>query len=645
MTAHASDSLLPESSLSHSGVRHLTAAWLALAVSALAIATVCAVLLTVARTPWLSAWSTSGEFFGRALVVHVTLAVVIWFLACAAAVWTMACGLPTGSSTLIPRWGALVLAALGLCSTVAALFLDSAQPVLANYVPVLDHPAFFVGLVLFASGVTLTGFIGLPGVMSHSMAGPPWRLGVLFSLVAAFVALGTWVASYVALRSMPAPARYEYLAWGPGHVLQFVHVLLLMSVWSVLGKQLLGQDVAPQRWLQGLLLVSILPLLAVPAIHITYPIDDSAFRRAYTLLMAVGVWPAAAVLGLRLLVLLRRCAKGTWCAPHGLALFLSVLLFLLGCGLGALIESDTTLVPAHYHGTVGAVTLAYMAMAYRLLPAFGAAPVPPKPMQWQVLFYGLGLMTLALALAWSGSMGVPRKTLHADVLLEFPAYLVAMGLAGLGGLLAVAGAAMFVINVVRSLRAASQSPTAHRGRRDVRWRAAAVTLGLTVCLGLLLNSWTPDHGDALPPKVPPSVLKDAASHVKQMRADEIRRRFDQSVTELNARNFDAAAAQLHRVLELAPQMPEAHVNMGFALLGNRRYAAARDFFHAATELNAHQINAYYGLALALEGLHDLPGAMGAMQTYIHLAKINDPFRTKAENALRKWRAAPRATAD
>ena len=645
MPALAADLPLPEHSLSHSDVRHLTAGWLALAVGALAIATMCAVLLTVARTPWLSAWSTSGEFFGRALVVHVTLAVVIWFLACAAAFWTVACGVPGGRAALALRWAALAMAAVGMCFTVAALFFDSAQVVLANYVPVLDHPAFFTGLALFASGVTLTGVTSLRGVMNRGFAGPPWRLGVVLSLVAALVALGTWMASYVSLQGMPSPGRFEYLAWGTGHVLQFVHVLLLMSVWSVLGAQLLGRAVAPRRWLQGLLLFSVLPLLAVPVIHLAYPIDDFGLRRAYTLLMAVGVWPAAAVLGMRLLVLLHRGTHSTWRTPQGLALGLSILLFLLGCGLGAMIQSDTTLVPAHYHGTVGAVTQAYMAMAYHLLPAFGAAAVPGKAMRLQALTYGLGLMTLALALAWSGSMGVPRKTLHTDVLLEFPTYFTAMGLAGLGGLMAVVGATLFVINVVRSVRSGRQSAATLRGRRDVRWPAVAVTSGLTVCLGILLNYWTPDHGEALPPTVPASVLKDAASHVQEMRSQEIRQRFDQGVAALNARSFDTAVAQLHRVLELAPQLPEAHVNMGFALLGNRRYAAARDFFHAATELNAHQINAYYGLALALEGLHDLPGAMGAMQTYIHLAKINDPFRTKAENALRKWRAAPRATAD
>ncbi len=647
--ATAANSSLPESSLAHTGVRYLAAGWLALALSALTIATACAVVLTIARTPWLSAWSTSGEFFGRTLVVHVTLAVVIWFLACAAAFWTLAAGAPGGAGAMAIRWASLTLAALGLCATVVSLFFDSAQPVLANYVPVLDHPAFLTGLVLFTSGVTLAGLGSLRGAVRQCLKGPAWRLGAVLSLVAAFIALGTWVVSFIALPSMQTPARFEYLAWGPGHVLQFVHVLLLMSVWTVLGEHLLGKPVASRRWLHGLLLLAILPLLALPLIYFNYPVDDLAFRRAFTLLMALGIWPAAALLGLRLLVLLKGAGQSLWHTPQALALLLSILLFLLGCGLGAMIQSDTTMVPAHYHGTVGAVTLAYMAMGYRLVPAFGAAPVPSHWIRWQVLSYGLGLMTLALALAWSGSMGVPRKTLHVEVMLQFPAYFVAMGLAGLGGLMAVAGAALFVVNVMRSLQTGRHPTAPRRGPRDIRWRAVAVTLGLTLCLGLLLSYWTPDQGEALPATVqstrpataPATVLKDAGGHAQQMRADEIRRRFEHSVTLLQARDFDATVAQLHRVLELAPQMPEAHVNMGFAMIGIQRYAAARDFFNAATELNVNQLNAYYGLALALEGLNDLPGAMGAMQTYIHLSGADDPFRAKAENALRKWRAAAR----
>jgi len=83
-------------------------------------------------------------------------------------------------------------------------------------------------------------------------------------------------------------------------------------------------------------------------------------------------------------------------------------------------------------------------------------------------------------------------------------------------------------------------------------------------------------------------------------------------------------------------MPEAHVNMGFALIGKENYKAAADFFSSAIELRPYQANAYWGLAISLEQLGDLEGALGAMRTFIHLSPPNDPFVRKARSALWEW---------
>jgi len=123
---------------------------------------------------------------------------------------------------------------------------------------------------------------------------------------------------------------------------------------------------------------------------------------------------------------------------------------------------------------------------------------------------------------------------------------------------------------------------------------------------------------------------------------EVHQRFQQGVVMLHAKQYEHALAAFHRVLALAPDMPEAHVNTGYALLGLKRYEAARQFFEGAIALRARQLNAYYGLAVALEGLHDLPGAIGAMRSYAHLAKADDPYKRKAEAAIWEWQAASHA---
>jgi len=145
----------------------------------------------------------------------------------------------------------------------------------------------------------------------------------------------------------------------------------------------------------------------------------------------------------------------------------------------------------------------------------------------------------------------------------------------------------------------------------------------------------------------PDPRKSPQGHAVRMREQELKKRFDEAVAMLHARQYEYAVASLHRVLELSPRLPEAHVNMGFALVGLGDFAAARDFFAGAIELNPRQANAYYGLGVAYEGLGDLPLAVGAMRSYLHLSEANASHRDKARAALWEWeqrraqeRAAP-----
>jgi tetratricopeptide (TPR) repeat protein len=118
----------------------------------------------------------------------------------------------------------------------------------------------------------------------------------------------------------------------------------------------------------------------------------------------------------------------------------------------------------------------------------------------------------------------------------------------------------------------------------------------------------------------------------------VAKHFERGVALLHAGQPLYAGVAFHEVLRLAPRLPEAHVNMGFALLAQQRPAAARDFFLTAIELRPAQTNAYYGLAVASEETGDMPGALGAMRTFVHLAPPQDPFVRKARAALWEWQA-------
>lgn len=132
-----------------------------------------------------------------------------------------------------------------------------------------------------------------------------------------------------------------------------------------------------------------------------------------------------------------------------------------------------------------------------------------------------------------------------------------------------------------------------------------------------------------------ALFPDAVSP-EDRRMATLKKRFEEGVYMLHAGRYDEAATAMHAVLLLSPRLVEAHVNMGYALLGLKRYKAADEFFRKAIDLKPYQGNAYWGLAEALEGEGDVAGALGAMRTYIHLAKPGDPYVTRARSALWEW---------
>jgi Flp pilus assembly protein TadD len=165
--------------------------------------------------------------------------------------------------------------------------------------------------------------------------------------------------------------------------------------------------------------------------------------------------------------------------------------------------------------------------------------------------------------------------------------------------------------------------------RPRRWHALAVGAVALVLLGHVATEPPAEHD-------PARAVTDLPTHMRDRRAGETRERFDQAVLMLHAKQYEHAITALQRVLSLSPRLPEAHVNLGFAWLGLKDAERARRAFEAAIELRPEQANAYYGLAMALESGGDLPGALGAMRSYLHLSRADDAHRARARAALWEW---------
>lgn len=176
-------------------------------------------------------------------------------------------------------------------------------------------------------------------------------------------------------------------------------------------------------------------------------------------------------------------------------------------------------------------------------------------------------------------------------------------------------------------------------RGPIESAASFISLVLMVGMVAMLAGITrsPVFVPPLPaPEVAIDPRQDPKGHSAQARMTHIKTRFEQAVVMLHAKQYEHAITALSRVLQLSPNLVDAHVNMGYALLGLERYQEAASFFDKATDLRPYQANAYWGLAIALEQQGDLQGALGAMRTYMHLSPAEDPYVRKARAAMWEW---------
>ncbi|MGB7540871.1 MAG: cbb3-type cytochrome c oxidase subunit I [Burkholderiales bacterium] len=432
--------------------KRLAAGWLLLALAALVGSGLFSVLLVLARTPGVQRLFPVADFFHVALVVHVDLSVLVWFVAFAGMLWTL------NSRPRFPALAvaALALAAIGAVIMAAAPFLGRGRPVMSNYVPVLDDSVFLFGLTVFgiAFALLIVRSLLAPARIGIGLDGEgALRFGLNASVVAAAIALLALVGSWAEVPAeLPGKPYYELLFWGGGHVIQFTWTLLMLVAWLWLATLIGAPPPLSPRLAVLLFAIALASVFAVPVIYLAWDVASIEHHRLHTWLMRFGGGLAILPVGLAVLIGLARASPGTAATrPLRAALISSLALFALGGLIGFMIRGSDVRIPAHYHGSIVGVTLALMGLAYALLPRLGFGAPQGRLATLQPYLYGGGQLVHIIGLVWSGGYGVQRKVAGSEQVLKSAQEVAGMGLMGLGGLVAVAGGVLFLIVVIRAL--------------------------------------------------------------------------------------------------------------------------------------------------------------------------------------------------
>jgi hypothetical protein len=436
--------------LEHDDSRKAALGWLILGLFALIASGLFAVLLVLSRTPKIQDAIPWIDFFHTALVVHVDLSVLIWFVAFCGVLWTLACP-PRGLG-----WNrlSLAIATLGTLVVTVSPFLGAGDPLMNNYIPVLQHPLFFVGLGLFG--------LGMAGQSALAVAHGFPRSGDNALKIGAYTAAWAAVLSLLALlwtyQLVPAEregrAYFETLFWGGGHIVQVAYTQGMLVSWLWLASALGLRRLLSPRLTVVLLILGFAPVLLFPMFYLD-GVSSVGYTLNFTRFMEYGGGIAALPIGGSILAALLwergRAGVPPEHLPLRAALITSLLLFGAGGVLGFLITGVNTVIPAHYHGSIVGVTLAFMGMTYYLLPRFGFRAPVGRLAHWQPYVYALGQLFHIAGLAWSGFHGVARKTAGSAQGLEGFSEIAGMALMGLGGLISIIGGILFLVVALRAM--------------------------------------------------------------------------------------------------------------------------------------------------------------------------------------------------
>ncbi len=452
----------------------------------------------VVLTRWPAVHWLAADTFYMVLTAHGIDMLIFWIIFFEVAVLYFA------SSTLLrcriatPKiaWAAFALMVIGAVVNNVSVFQGGSSVMMTSYVPMMAHWSFYLGLILFAVGALIACFVFFGTLVvakrekTYEGSVPLVTFGAITAAIiavftissGAIILIPTFLMAIGVINEVD-PLIYRTIWWAFGHSSQQINVAAHISIWYAVAAIAFGAKPMSERVSRGAFLLYILflqlasahHLLADPGISTEWKVVNTSYFMYFAVLAsmihALSI-PGAMEVAQRA----RGYDKGLfeWLrkAPWGNPVFSGVFISLVGFGfLGGitgvmmgteqlnLLIHNTIYVPGHFHATVViGTTLTFMSMTYFLIPVlFRREMINPGLAKIQPYLFGFAMYFFCLVMMGAGTLGVSRR--HWDMAFsgaalayEWPgaAYLM-MGLVGVGGMVAIAGGAIYIYITVGSL--------------------------------------------------------------------------------------------------------------------------------------------------------------------------------------------------
>lgn len=382
-----------------------------LSVIALGLSGLFTILLVVARTSKHEYFATH-DLFNTSLIVHVNLGILVWLLSMMMAYFNQ--HKPASPVSFYT-------AAIGTTLIILSPFIGTGDAYQNNYIPIYDNLYFKLGIMMFLASV----FFGA----AQSFIKRTEISSIMSLLAISYIA---FFASYMGVEvKTSGHGLYEYTFWGGGHVMQFVYTQLMVVAWLELSKPV------NEKWKKICLWAPVIfAAISTAYIYIAHKVESAEYTTLFTKQMIWGASLAAFGIGVMLIK----------ARQMNLAVKLSMLLFTLGGVLGhaawnKLSQGDsTTIIPAHYHASVMAVTIALMGLTYKMLGR--------NVWKTQLILYFVGQSMHVVSMAVMGFHGASRKT--PGDMGEHTHKIWAQTM-DTGGLIVLIGGIMFVVTVLKAI--------------------------------------------------------------------------------------------------------------------------------------------------------------------------------------------------